>query len=210
MKLPFLIALSVMMLMTGQLNSQQVTKLPVHHLQVAMGSSRHGSGDMNGIMFSTEYSRYIQRKVSWHASLSGTIHNGNTPLHFTDQQGNDVDGSIRYAASGMQLAGLMGYSIARSAWFDFQAKAGLLFRYQSSTVPDQYEIAYPGATGLPYPVIIYRHSSPQQTYSGGGIVQLSYNFTFKEKYSLGLLTGFQADIAGDNIFHAMLAAGIRL
>lgn len=189
--------------------SAQKNELPRYHLQVSAGRCFHGSGDLRGVIFSTDFSKYVKKKLSLGLSLSGTVHDGNYPLYFT--YGNqEVDGSLRYTVAGVQLAGLIGYGIVRNEEHEIQIEGGPLLRYQSSSLPDYYEIAYPAATGLPYPVIIYQHSSPQRTYSIGGVLQLHYNYTFSRRFTIGLLAGFQADTEGDNLFQTSLSAGIRL
>jgi len=188
--------------------SQDTTFQAKNFLQLSGGVSKHGTGDLKGIFFSTEYGRYFRPKLSWSISLSSSIHDGSEPLYFT-AGGQQIDGSLRYTVGGIQLGGNFGYSFLKKYNHEILAKTGIFFRYQSSSLPDQYEIAYPAATGLPYPVIIYSHSTPQRTYAIGGSLQVQYSYTINEKVFIGSVLGFQADSKGDNISHISLTSGIR-
>lgn len=183
--------------------------LPVNHIQAALGYSSHGSGDLKGIAFSADLTRHIKKRLSIGVTIGSTIHDGSIPLYFTGPGNEEIDGSIRYTVAGLQLVVNGGIDIVRDENNELILKAGPMFRYQSSGLPDQYEIAYPAATGLPYPVIIYSHSTPQRTYSVGGALQLQYNYMIGQRWSLGIMSGFQVDSNGDNIFQAGVTTGIR-
>ncbi len=190
-------------------DAQQPSVQPGQYLQISGGSSKHGSGDLKGILFSTEYGKYFRKNISWSLRLSGTIHDGYYPLEFL-AGGQTIDGSIRYTVAGVQLGANLGYSIFRNDKHELLTKGGALLRYQSSSLPDYYEIAYPAATGLPYPVIIYNHSTRQRTYTVGADVQMQYSYSIKQKWFIGLLGGFQFDTGGDNVSQISLATGFRL
>ncbi|HEX7847439.1 MAG TPA: hypothetical protein VF476_16675 [Chitinophagaceae bacterium] len=179
-----------------------------NYLQVSAGRSSNGTGDLRGIIFSTQYGKHFKKKLLWNVFFSGTIHDGSYPLKFTVGT-REVDGSIRYTTGGLQLGGGIGYSILKKSSHEILAKANCLFRYQSSSYPDYYQIDYPAGTGLPYPVILYSHSTPQRTYTVGGEAQLQYNYVIKEKWSIGIIGGVQTDTDGNTITQISLAGGIK-
>lgn len=204
MKYLYCTALALLVCYSGMTQNSSI-----NHIQIAGGLSTHGSGDLKGCAVSASFTHYFKKKMCFQVSVSNTIHDGSDPLYFTGSGGEQVDGSIRFTVAGLQLSGNLGVAIVRSDDHELLLSAGPLLRYQSSTVPDYYEIAYPAATGLPYPVVIFKHSGPQRTYSAGGNVKIQYNYTLNKKFSIGILSGFQADSNGDNIFQTLLSAGMR-
>lgn len=189
--------------------SAQKNELSRYHLQVSAGRCFHGSGDLRGVIFSTNFSKYFKKRISWSTELSGTIHDGSFPLFF-DYNGEQVDGSIRYTVAGVQLSGHIGYRIISKLQNELQIKMGVLCRYQSSSLTDDVSILYPPATNLQFPVVVFNNVGPLRTIAPGGSIQLHYNYTFNKKFTVGLLAGFQADTEGDNLFQTSLTAGIRL
>lgn len=188
---------------------QKNTRLP-KELQLSAGRCFHGSGDIQGFIFSTGYLKHFKKRLSWSIDLAGTIHDGKSPLFFTGSNGQEIDGSVRYTVAGVQLAAHLAYSFFQRGDHEIQGKAGIVFRYQSSSLPDDYTILYPGATGFPFPVIIFNHTGPQRTFAPGAGVQMQYKFFIRPRVAIGLLAGFQADTAGDNLSQLCLTAGFRL
>ena len=175
---------------------------------LSAGRSRHGSGDINGFIFTTEYSRYIKKSFSLGVSISGTIHDGSSPLFFTGS-GRSIDGSIRYTVAGFQLSPTVGYSFVKTPRHEILARLGGLLRYQSSSLPDDFIIYYPAFTGLPFPVIVFNHTTPLRTFTIGATGQLFYYFNVTEKIFAGVIAGFQFDSGGDNISQVGICTGIR-
>lgn len=182
-------------------------KFPNEQLQVIAGPSNHETGDMRGVIFTTEYIHYFKKHLSWTVALGGTIHDGSIPLFFNNQNGNSVDGSIRYTTAGMQTTSHFGYSFIRTSRHELEIKAGALLRYQSSSYYDQVSISYPLATGLPMPVISFENKTPQRTYAFGGSSQIVYNYTINQGISFGIQAGFQTDTNGDTITQAAVTIG---
>ncbi len=185
------------------------TKTPTQKVQVIFGRSSHGTGDMRGISFATEYENYFKNKFSWAIALGGTIHDGFEPLFYADTRGRAIDGSIRYTTAGLQISSHFGYDFIRTIKHEFQFKAGGLLRYQSSSYFDELQINYPTGTGFPVPVIILENKTPQKTYTAGASFQLLYHYTFKNNLCIGILGGFQLDTNGDNISQLSLIIGKR-
>lgn len=177
----------------SQIVSNQAIKLNA-------GRGKLGTGDIQGLMLGVEYERYFQKRLSWSTELGMTIHDGSDLLLVTEANGEVHDLSYRYTTAGAQLAGKIGYHFLRTKNWDAGIRIGGLFRYQSSSVPDDVTMLFPIATGLPVPVFINENTSPQRTYSVGGISQLFVSYTIKKKIILGLVTGLQLDTNGDTIF----------
>ncbi|GLU51022.1 hypothetical protein Dfri01_04830 [Dyadobacter frigoris] len=174
--------------------------LPTQSLKLNIGRGKLGTGDIQGLMLGVEYERYFQKRLSWSTELGMTIHDGSDLLLVTEASGEVHDLSYRYTTAGAQLVGKIGYYFLRTKNWDMGVRIGGLFRYQSSSVPDDVTMLFPIATGLPVPIFINENTSPQRTYSVGGISQLFVSYTIKQKILLGLTTGLQLDTNGDTIF----------
>jgi hypothetical protein len=203
--------LSTLLLTSTVIFSQETRKVFPSQIQLSAGINAHGSGDLKGFGYSTRYVQGFRKRsrFNWIFELAGTIHDGNDPLFFTDNNNNEVDGSIRYTVAGVQLSANIGYSFVKSYVHELLIGVGTFLRYQSSSLPDDYSIIYPAVTGLPYPVIIFNNTQPQRTVAPGGIIHLNYNYSLSEKWSIGILSSFQADTEGDNLAQLSLTAGFR-
>ena len=183
--------------------------LPKKQIQLIAGRSVHGTGDMVGLTFHTEYAEYFKKRFCWTIGLGGTIHDGSFPVFFNDPSGNQIDGSIRYTTAGVQTTSFLGYDLITTSEHEFQIRLGALLRYQSSSISDEMSVYYPLATGLPIPVNAFVNHTPQKTFALGGSTQILYNYTINQKVSIGFLTGFQIDTNGDTISQISLTIGKR-
>lgn len=174
--------------------------LPDQSVKINIGRGRHGTGDVQGLLLGVEYERYFQKRLSWLTELGMTIHDGSDLLLVTEANGEVHDLSYRSTTAGAQLVGKIGYHFLQTKNWDMGIRIGGLLRYQSSSVPNNRTTIFPIVTGLPLPVYITEHTSPQRTYSVGGMSQLFANYTIKQKIILGLTTGLQLDTNGDTIF----------
>jgi hypothetical protein len=151
MKTPLLI---VFVTVTHLLNAQST--LVKRKLEVAVGKSTHGTGDIKGVSFATEYSERFKKRLNWTVGIGGTIHDGANPLFYDFPSGHTVDASIRYTTAGGQLTGDLGYSFIRTNNHDLKFRLGALARYQSSSYYDGAGIYYPGSgAGFPFPVVAF-------------------------------------------------------
>lgn len=193
-----------------RLMGQSQTNLPSHHLQLIIGKSKHGTGDVNGISFNTNYSKYFKRKIGWIVELGGTIHDGSVPVFYTDGNGNNVDGSYYWTTAGIQVTGKIGYAIIRTSNQELQASLGPMLRYQSTSYPDFLAVVWPAAgTGLPFPVINLENHNSRKTVSIGGNGAIAYNYTFDNLLTIGILGSFQIDTNGDTISQLAFSIGKR-
>ena len=189
--------------------SQEKKKSHPEDFILYFGKSKHYSGDIGGLMFSTEYSKYLKQRLSLSLGIGGTIHDGSSPLFFTDMNGNLVDGSIRFTVAGVQAHGLIGYNFLNNKIHELKLNLGVLFRYQSSSLYDVLTIYYPPITGLPIPVVVFNNVEPQRTYAAGIIGRISYSYLLNNNIIIGALAGYQFDTNGDNISQLLLGIGYR-
>jgi hypothetical protein len=181
-----------------------------HALQVTGGYSRHGSGDMKGIVFGTEYIKYYSRHFSLDYNFRAGINNAIDKIYLYDGTGSRTDKSIRFTTAGVQLGVNSQYSIIRRKSHEIIASLGAFGRYQSaSNGSDGYSLYYPNQTGIPTVLVEYNNRTPQKTYSAGGLFQLQYNFTTRKSFIIGLTPGFQTDTNGDAIVQLALVLGKR-
>ena len=178
-------------------------------LQFSAGPNFSGTGDSFGLSFFTEYSKKLKQKLTWSASLGGTINDGTSFfLLYEYSPGRQEDGSLRYTIAGFQAASHIGYSLVGTKVHDFQARLGSIIRYQSRST-DAAAIYYPPSFGFPFPVVSLLNYYPQRTLAVGGSGQLLYNYTMKNNFCLGILAGLQFDTQGDTISQFMFTIGKR-
>lgn len=180
-------------------------------LQIVSGYSVHGSGDMLGIVFGTEYVKFISRRFSLNYNMRATINSGRDEINVNNTStGTRTDASVRFTTAGVQLGVNAGVSMVRSARHDFKISIGPFARYQSaSNGSDGYGIYSPQVTRVPTILIGYDNRTPQETVTVGGILQFQYDYTFGNKVYVGIIPAFQTDTNGDAIPQVALAIGRR-
>lgn len=183
--------------------------LPDQAVEVDIGFSKNGTGDVWGPIFSSKYGKYLKPRLHWDILLTGTIHDGSDPLYFKDLDGRPNDGSIRWVTGGVQVESHLGYALLRNTHHELLVQIGGLVRYQSTSIYDHYEILFPAATNLKFPVIVIDNRGPMRTIAIGASGQIQYNYIIKKIFSLGVLTGLQVDTNGDIIIPMMLSIGKR-
>ncbi len=181
-----------------------------HALQLVAGWSRHGSGDMRGIIFGAEYIRYYTKRFSLNYHFRGGINSSKDAMFYQPPgSGSYNDASIRFTTAGVQLGVNAGFSPVRTLRHEFRISAGPFIRYQSESNTDGYSIYQTSISGIPGPVVQYNNRTPHERFAVGGLVQFEYNFTFKKIY-IGPLAGFQFDSDGNTIPQLALVIGRRL
>ena len=178
-------------------------------VQFSFGPSKNGTGDIKGLSYKFDYTKYFKKKLSWQIGLGGDIYDGVTPLYFEYPAGNQIDGSYRYTTAGLQLGVDIRYSIFKTDVHEIILSAGGLVRYQTSSASDALNILYSPITNLPFPVIVLENTSPQTTISIGASPKFGYNYTIKKKIGIGFLSGFQFDTNGDTILHFLITLSRR-
>ncbi len=196
-------------------NKKQEGESPSYNnqaIQLTGGYSLHGSGDMKGIVFGTEYIRYLKKRFSLSYNIKATINSGQDELIMNNLvTGERTDASVRFTTAGVQLGVNAGWSFVKSARHDLKISVGPFGRYQSaSNGSDGYSVNYPPATGMPAILIGYDNRTPQETFAVGGVLQFQYDYTFRNKFYIGITPGFQTDTNGDAIVQLACALGMRL
>lgn len=178
-------------------------------IQLIAGYSKHGSGDMDGIVFGADYSWYLGRKFSLSLDVRGTVHSDeDTYTYFYPNNNTKVEGTIRSTTAGAQL-GLNGaYSLLRSRHHEIRAGLGAYLRYQSTSL-EGYSVLNPQVTERPEVLFSLFHWEPQKSVSPGLLVQLQYHCTFRDKFTLGFKAGIQTDMEGDELWYGALSVGKR-
>ena len=179
------------------------------YFQLIAGYSRHGSGDMDGIVFGADYTRYLSHAFSLNINIRGTINATHHDYSYTNPTTlHQTDASIRSTTAGAQLGINAQLSALRSLHHEVMFSLGGFGRYQSASL-DGYGVMYPPATGYPEMVFSMYNSGKQNTISAGLLLQLHYNFTFNNNLLLGIKGGIQTDTEGDLIPQAALSVGKR-
>lgn len=181
-------------------------------IQLIGGYSRHGSGDMKGIVFGTAYTSYLTKKLSLSYNMRATINSSKDEFIVNNAAaGTRTDASIRYTTAGVQLGVDLGWSILKSERHDLKLSLGAFGRYQSaSNGSDGYSTYNPQTTGVPTILIGYDNRTPQETFAIGAIFQFQYLYAFGDKVYIGILPGFQTDTNGDAIPQFAFTIGKRL
>lgn len=178
-------------------------------LDLSLGRYKHGSGDLKGAGFILQYNKEFKKRLFWSIGLGATLHDGSVPISYSNN-GEVIDGSIRYTTGGLQSDFSIGYSLISATHSRLQLKLGSILRYQSSSYYDEYSIYFPIVTGLPFPVVEFKNTSPQRTFSIGGITDLSYKYVLQNNMLLGTGVGLQIDSNGDVLTNISLIVGIQM
>lgn len=180
-------------------------------LQITGGYSKHGSGDMKGIVAGAEYIHAASSKIFLNYNMRSTINNGTQEIIINDAvAGTTQDASIRFTTAGLQLGVDGGYSFLRSRHLAMSFSLGAFLRYQSaSNGSDGYSLYFPAATGLPLVLVGYSNRTPQQTVAFGGLVQFQFDVSLTKNMYVGIVPRFQTDTNGDAIIQFALAVGRR-
>jgi hypothetical protein len=190
--------------------SQDKNLLNTRQLNFSIGRSKHGTGDMRGLIFNTEYAKSFKKRLSLIMGVGGTIHDGVRPLYFTAPDGKEIDGSVRYTTAGLQAKTQIGYSLLKTNKQELQIRPGAVLRYQTSSYYDDVTFLYPGAgIGIPFPVVVFNNKTPQRTFAVGGNAEIFYNYSITPKILIGVLAGLQTDTNGDTITQLSLSVGRR-
>jgi hypothetical protein len=186
--------LFIIFILSNQTFSQ--TTINNNYLQVEGISSFHGSGDLEGFAYSIDYIKKQNNYFFWTIGIGGSVHDGVFPLFFTGDNGNLVDGSVRYTTAGLQLQSAFNIGLHLTKKLQVGIGAGPILRYQSSSNTAVVHVLYPAGTGLPYPVLILDNVEPHRTFSIGGRGCVFVSVSVK-KYMVKPSWSLQTDSNGD-------------
>ena len=205
----YLLLLLFIVSLRATAQSGENRKLGSSSLQLQLGVIFSGTGDSYGVNISSEWSKRINRKLSYAVGLGTMINDGSFPLNY-EYNGTAYDGSIRYTTAAVQLTGKLGYSLFESKTHHFGLQLGPLLRFQSSSLYDQFTFYFPAATNFPIPLVQILNTSPQRTLALGGIFQVFYYRNLSQRTFAGVTPGLQTDSNGDTITQLSVLFGIRL
>jgi len=168
------------------------------HLELNVLRTKHGTGDMLGMSYNTNFVKRFKKNLSYVISVGGSTHQWKRELFFT-VNGRENDGSILNVTSGFQVGFGLDYKFINSKNHKFGIRGLAFCRYQSTSLPDAFSILYPIITGVDFPVIYFEQTSPSQTFAVGLDLSLVYNIRIYKSFSLNLIGDFQFDTNGDNI-----------
>lgn len=140
--------------------AQQMKSLK--RLTLSGGRATHFSGDIRGLIVSTEYGMQLKKNWTWYAGIGFTLHDEpGIPVYF-NWNNNIIDASKKEATGGIQLTSHIGYDILSRTRHQAGVKLGFLGRYQTTSATSVINIIYPIATNLPYPIYVLENVNPQK------------------------------------------------
>lgn len=176
----------------------QMANAQTKSIAVFGGICRNGTGDNNGMVYGTEFLKYIKKSsFFWSASFGGTIHDGSQPIFYKNETGNVTDMSVNYTIAGFQTIGHIGVKCFNANKHQLTFKTGPLIRYQSSSYWDILHLIYD--SGYPFPVVSFLNTTPRRTVALGLSTVLGYSYKLANDFSLGVDASFQFDTQEDNL-----------
>lgn len=179
-------------------NNSSIGQQPVYKLLSGAARTLAGTGDVYGLQFNVGVEKQTGERGLIEIELVGNIHHKSDPLFYSYTLGGRLnDGSIRTICAGLQVNGSIGHAIVQKKGFQLFTNLGVLLRYQSSNIGDGYELLYPAATGLNYPVVSFNHQYPLNTFAVGGLGKIVARFTLKNNAAIDAFALLQTDSNGD-------------
>ena len=176
------------------------------NINLYVGRSFHGTGDLSGIYFTAEYGHFINRKLEISGNITTTIHSGSFGL-FLNSPSESFDASFRYVTAGLQAGSKLGFAFLNHPKHILKVQGGAFARYQSSSLPNQYGVTFPPSVNYPEPVFTFRHREKQNIYTLGYVVDVSYTYITAMQWMVGAKAGFQNDTNGDVITYYGIVLG---
>jgi len=183
---------------------------PKGRFQLGLGYSTHGSGDMDGVSFFTEYGKYTGKRFEYGLNIKSTIHWDEFNVLVSRPDGTVRDASFRYSSAGLQVGPFIGYHLLQAKHHQLMIQGGAFARFQNSTYPSSYSFYIDFTTNPPRPVFEFWHEEKQNIFTAGYSVDLSYDFITNKKLMLGVKAGFQNDTNGDVITQVCLVVGRKI
>lgn len=174
--------------------AQDQVELPRNSLRVFLGPSFHGTDNVLGLAFSTEFSHTVNKKLNYTVFAGATIHDGKADVIFWNSNSQVVDGTVNFTTAGFQTGVALGYSFYRNTQHHIQGSLGALVRYQTTSNPDIVGLYIT----FPYTDIEF----PARSIVFGGVAAISYDYSFNNNIFIGAKAWLQYDSNDDalNIF----------
>jgi hypothetical protein len=175
-------------------------------LLLSGGKSWNGTGDFDGFVAEFAYSRKIKERIEFFNGLTTTIHYGKD-RGFSGLSGSlPPEETLLFTTAGIQLTSVLNFALINS--FDNQLKlgAGPIFRFQSTSLLEQYGY-YQDPQYFPEPFYVIYKAGKQNTFSPGYTVGITFQTKVTLKYEAGIKAFFQNDTNGDVITYVSLIFG---
>ncbi|MGZ3846847.1 MAG: hypothetical protein ACXVBH_12365 [Flavisolibacter sp.] len=174
------------------LSSCAFTQTDVNNINIAVGKSMHGTGDLNGIAVSLAYEHELAKRFSFGNALTTTINYGK------DDWATNVH-AFHYTTAGIQLNPYGQFHIIANRDQKLSFGLGGLLRFQSTSLPTGGYGYYDEPNLFPEPFYAFRYYGKTNTLCPGYTMSLTFRNRIASKYFLGVTAGFQNDTHGDAI-----------
>lgn len=163
------------------------TNKPTRNLNIGVLYARHGSGDLEGSIIEIGYELPVSKRFSINNNLGFTLHQGKEIFYVASGGVADPQyptAGLYWNTTGIQTASVINFAVINSKKQKLKIGAGLLARYQVTSLPDRYQYYYmPNRFREPFYVI---SETTPVTFSVGYRFQLEYLFLNKKKFSVGV------------------------
>lgn len=163
--------------------------------------SRHGSGDINGVMVDVGYEFNLKDRFSFYNNLSFTLHSGKEIFYDLTPQPTNPDYQtqpLNFVTAGIQSSPTIFYSLINGKKQRFKIGVGGVIRYQANSFPDRY-LYYYRSNNWDEPFYIIKEIQPS-VFTVGYKISFNYVFINKLKTSYSFIGSYQNDTNGDLIF----------
>lgn len=182
---------------------------PTSFISFHFGLNKHGTGDMSGYSYGTNYEIFLGNKWFVNIGFEGTL-NDDKGLAFIwkdPADGYSYNSTLHYVTGGFQLLIGGGFNFINNRNHRFGINPNIFGRFQVTSLNDVESILYPPLTGFPVPIKFIYNTTPSRTFAFGGALKLFYDYKFNNNYTIGLMGGFQIDTNGDTIRYAAIRLG---
>ncbi len=179
-------------------------------LQLSIGKSWHGTGDLDGVAIDLSYLHPITKRLDFSNGLTTTIHHGKDKgLNFLFPGASPDNRLLTFTTGGIQLTSLMNYAILSFPGVKLKAIGGGIFRYQSTSLPEILSY-YQEQRYFPEPFYVIDKRGKQNTFSAGYTFGLGVLVKILPKYQAGIKAMFQNDTNADAITQISFTLGRSL
>ena len=198
--------LSAIFLFTNLLPNAASAQLTDHSIQLSAGFSTHGTGDMLGFSADVGYDHVFNKRFDMTHSLTTTIHSDHDEFPTVADQWNSInDRGINWTVAGMQITSMGHFAPISVKDQKLKLGGGVVFRYQSSSLP--YAYGYGREPIDLNPRYIIYDPGPGNIFTIGYTFGITWQVKVSSTFEIGLKAMFQNDTNGDAITHMSVIFG---
>lgn len=181
-------------------------QLTNHSIQLSAGYSTHGTGDLLGFSTDVGYDHVFNKRFDMTHALTTTIHSGEDEFSTVPDQWNTInDRGINWTVAGIQITSMGHFAPISVKDQKLKFGGGVVFRYQSSSLP--YAYGY-GREPLDLtPRYLISDPGPGNIFTIGYTFGITWQVKVSSKFEIGLKAMFQNDTNGDAITHMSVIFG---